>query len=182
MKKKSTRELSSRIEFIALLGAFSLFLSTIEFLIPKPLPFIRLGLANLPILISLGIIAPQYVVLLVLVKVIGQGLINGTMFSYTFLFSAAGSFAAGLTMIGLHRLFRRRISLIGISIMGALTSNIVQILIARVLIIGRGALMIAPPFLGIGLISSILLGIFADRFCRQSAWFAAIGREMGPHL
>ncbi|MDR1230490.1 MAG: heptaprenyl diphosphate synthase, partial [Spirochaetaceae bacterium] len=30
----------------ALLGAFCLFLSSIEYMIPKPLPFMRLGIAN----------------------------------------------------------------------------------------------------------------------------------------
>lgn len=168
---------SKKVELIALLGAFSLFLSTIEFLIPKPLPFIRLGLANLPILISLEIVAPQYTLLLVLVKVIGQGLVNGTIFSYAFIFSAAGSFTAGLAMIAVKRIGKNRISLIGISIIGAVTSNLVQIFIARLLIIGKGALYIAPPFLAIGLVSSVLLGVFANRFSKQSKWLLKVRRE-----
>ncbi len=162
---------------MALLGAFSLFLSTIEFLIPKPLPFIRLGLANLPILVSLSILPPHYTLLLVAVKVIGQGLINGTIFSYAIVFSAAGSLAAGLTMIGLKAIGKKRISLVGISISGAFASNLVQIGLARILIIGEGALLIAPPFLAIGLFSSVFLGIFANRFCSQSRWMARVGAE-----
>lgn len=166
-----------RTELIALLGAFSLFLSTIEFLIPKPLPFIRLGLANLPILISLELLSPLHILLLIVVKIIGQGLINGTLFSYIFLFSAAGSIAAGMAMLGLKRIGKRRISLIGISIFGALASNLMQILVARVLVIGKGAVLIAPPFLSIGLVSSVLLGIFAERFCAKSEWYADLSRE-----
>jgi len=111
------------------------------------------------------------------VKVIGQALVNGTMFSYIFLFSAAGSFAAGFVMIAVKKSGIRKISLIGVSIMGALASNLVQLFIARLLIIGKGAVLIAPPFLGIGLISSLLLGIFANRFCVKSEWFLQLKRE-----
>ncbi len=173
------RERSSRIEVIALLGAFALFLSTLEYLIPKPIPFIRIGLANLPILLSLSILSPREVVLLILIKIFGQGLVNGTLFSYTFLFSFAGSFTAGAAMLGLHRLFKKRISPVGLSVFGALGSNMMQLLLARVLIIGPGALLIAPPILGIGLFSSILLGIFARSFESRSAWYARWIRQ-GP--
>jgi uncharacterized membrane protein len=179
MRKKLTREHSKQFELLALFGAFSLFLSTIEFIIPKPLPFVRLGLANLPILISLEVFEPRLTLLLVLVKVIGQGLINGTMFSYTFLFSAAGSFAAGITMIGLKKIGKQHISLVGISIAGAFSSNAVQLFIAGALIIGQGALLIAPPFLAVGLISSIALGVFANRFRGQSEWLAALKQDTG---
>ena len=72
-------------------GALCFFLSTIEYMIPKPLPFLRLGLANIPILLAIDILPlPAYSVL-VLLKILGQGLIGGTLFSYIFLFSAAGS-------------------------------------------------------------------------------------------
>ncbi|NBK25683.1 MAG: heptaprenyl diphosphate synthase, partial [Spirochaetia bacterium] len=40
---------------IAFVAAATLLLSTLEYLIPKPLPFLRLGLANLPILLVLDI-------------------------------------------------------------------------------------------------------------------------------
>ena len=37
---------------VALLAATALFLASVEFAIPKPVPFVRLGLANLPVLIA----------------------------------------------------------------------------------------------------------------------------------
>jgi len=71
----------ARYDAIALMGALCLFFSTLEYLIPKPFPFFRLGLANLPILLSLSIFNPADVLLLVALKVIGQGLVNGTLAS-----------------------------------------------------------------------------------------------------
>jgi heptaprenyl diphosphate synthase len=160
------------LEQVALLAAFALFLSTIEYMIPKPLPFLRLGLANLPILIGLFLLNAPHLLLLVLLKVLGQGLVNGTLFSYIFLFSLFGSYAAALAMIGVKTAFGRTISAVGISIFGALASNCTQLLLARLFVVGEGAWLIAPPFLGVGLASSLALGIFAREFMRKSNWFA----------
>jgi len=173
------RELTKSAETTALLGAFALFLSTIEYLIPKPLPFIRLGLANLPILISLYLLTPRYTFLLIALKVAGQGLVHGTVFSYIFLFSAAGSLTGGAFMLGIKTLGGTRVSPVGISAAGALGSNLMQLLLARLVMIGPGAMLIAPPFLAVGLISSLLLGIFAAAFLNRSRWFQRMRAEAG---
>lgn len=155
----------------ALLAAFCIFLSTIEYMVPKPLPFMRLGLANLPILLSLAILPPRTVLVITLFKVLGQGLINGTLFSYIFIFSLSGSFASTLVMLGARKLFKSHISVVGISVLGALASNIIQIGLAYIILFGNTALLIGPPLLIIGLVSSIILGLFALKFSARSRWF-----------
>ena len=155
---------------LALLGAFCLFLSVVEFMIPKPLPFLRLGLANLPILICLSILNPKEVLVLVLLKILGQGLINGTLFSYIFLFSAAGSLASGIVMLVLWRWGRKFFSYIGISIFGALASNMTQLVFSRLTVFGENAWIIGPPFLAVGTVTAILLGLFAQKFTAMSSW------------
>ena len=157
---------------IAVLGASALFLSSLEYMVPKPVPFIRIGLANLPILLSLSILPVPSVLLLVFIKVVGQGLIHGTLFSYVFLLSLSGSLSSALIMLCIHRLFSRRIvSLLGVSIAGATVSNAAQIVLSRYLFFGPGAWIIAPPILGIGIVSAILLGITAESFISQSSWY-----------
>jgi len=48
--KESLRSrFANRSDVTALLAAFCFFLSTIEYMLPKPMPFMRLGIANLPI-------------------------------------------------------------------------------------------------------------------------------------
>jgi heptaprenyl diphosphate synthase len=147
-----------------------MFLSTIEFMIPKPVPFLRVGIANLPILMGLEILSPGEILLVVVLKVLGQGLVGGTLISYVFLFSAAGSFASALAMMGIKAALGKRISLVGTSVTGALIGNISQVVLARLLIFGAGAWLIAPPFLALGTVTSALLGIFAERFSRVSTW------------
>ena len=166
---------SEHRRMLAFYAAFCFFLSTIEFAIPKPLPFMRIGLANLPILLALRLYRPRFVLALVGLKILGQGLVNGTFFSYIFLFSAAGSFSSGLVMLLLHMLAGERMSLIGLGVSGALASNIVQILLARWFLLGEGAWLIGPPFLVIGAVTGVLLGAFAQKMWEASGWLKKAG-------
>jgi heptaprenyl diphosphate synthase len=168
------RRTYERLDLIAFLGATCLFFATIEYLFPKPFPFSRLGLANLPVIISLKLFSPGYVLLLVLLKVLGQGLINGTLASYVFLFSLGGSFASAFIMLAAQRLFGDRISLVGISVFGAIASNVVQIYLSVRFIFGLTAWIIAPPFVALGVASGFAVGLFAQKFWEQSRWLGRV--------
>lgn len=174
MTRISTSSPTKRTDLVAFLGAICLFLSAIEYMIPKPIPFLRVGIANLPILISLDLLPIPLLLLVVVLKVLGQGLIGGTLFSYVFLFSAVGSFASAFAMILFRRVFGARMSLVGVGVLGALFSNMTQILLARLLIFGEGAWLIAPPFLALGTVTATVLGIFAERFVARSRWLSML--------
>jgi len=145
-------------------------------MIPKPLPFMRLGIANLPILLAVDILPLRWYLVLALVKVVGMSVISGSLFSYVALFSLAGTLAAAVSMWGAKRLGGRAISFVGVSTIGAMLSNAVQIFLASVVIFGQAARLIAPAFLGMGLITGLLLGIFAERFALVSRWYARASR------
>jgi heptaprenyl diphosphate synthase len=157
---------------LALLGSFCLFLSALEYLIPKPLPFMRIGLANLPLILALDLCSPGAFALLVLIKITGQALITGTLFSYVFLFSLAGSSVSAAAMYSLRRLLgKNRIGFIGAGISGAVLSNLIQLILARFFIFGEGVRFLAPFFLASGLISGGALGLFCETFAARSRWF-----------
>jgi heptaprenyl diphosphate synthase len=161
---------------IALLGAFCLFFSTIEYMIPKPLPFMRIGIANLPLMLALDIFPFADFALLVLIKIFGQALITGTLFSYVFLFSLAGTVLSSLAMFFFRRLFgKKHSSFIGIGVIGAMLSNLSQLFLASVFVFGKSTLYIAPPFLAAGLITGITLGAFCEYFTERSEWFRQRG-------
>ena len=160
------------IETISLLGGLCFFLSAIEYMIPKPLPFIRLGFANLPLLLALDIMPFSSFMLLVSIKIIGQAMISGSLFSYVFLFSLGGTAASALLMYGLRKVSsRERISLIGISTAGALTFNIVQLFLAYYYVFGNGIRYAAAPIIALGIITGTLLGLAAEYFIGQSVWY-----------
>jgi len=160
---------------IAMLGALCLFLSVIEYMIPKPLPFLRIGLANLPLMLALDIFPLSSFLILVCIKVAGQGLITGTLFSYVFLFSLTGTFLSALMMFLLRRIFgKERITFIGIGTAGAFISNISQLALAYFFIFKESVIFITPVFLIIGLITGVLLGVFCELFAGKSQWYKIV--------
>jgi len=163
-----TRKATDRLDTVAVLAALSLFLAGIEYMIPKP-QFFRLGVANLAFLVGLTVLRPRELLILVAVKVAAQGLLFGTLFSPTILLSAAGGLAAALAMLGAHRLFGNKITLVGVSVCGAFASNTAQIASAG-LLLGGGVWFIAPPLLVAGTATSIVLGFMAERFTAVSVW------------
>jgi heptaprenyl diphosphate synthase len=174
------RRWADEADLTALLGAFCFFLSALEYMVPKPLPFMRLGIANLPLLLAIDLLSLRWYLVLALVKVVGMSLVSGTLFSYVALFSLAGTLTAALVMWSARKAFGGWISSVGVSILGAVASNAVQIGIATVLVFGPAARLVAPPFLAMGLATGALLGIFAERFAAGSRWYArAKGERRG---
>lgn len=171
MRVPSDSRAPERRDLVAFLGALALFFAAIEYLFPKPVPFFRLGLSNLPLLVALGVLRPREILVLVVIKVLGQGLVNGTLVSYVFVFSLAGSLASALVMVVVHRWAGRWFSLVGIGLWGALASNLVQILLSVWFVFGTTAWIIAPLFLTLGTGAGLLVGWTAQTFTQQSAWW-----------
>lgn len=161
-------------KLLPFLAALCLFLAAVEYAIPKPLPFLRLGLANLPVIIALFILPAREIYKLILLKIIGQALVTGTLFSYVFLFSAAGSLASGLVMLGVHRIFKNHISCIGLSLAGAAANNLAQLAVAHLVLFGSATKYIAPILLISGAATGLILGIFTQMFIERSKWFRSI--------
>ena len=160
---------------IAMLGAFCLFLSTVEYMIPKPLPFMRIGIANLPLMLALDILPFPSFMVLAGIKILGQALITGTLFSYIFLFSLSGTVLSAVSMYALRCLLgKERVSFIGIGTVGAMISNVTQLALAWVFIFRDNARYIAPPFLAAGLVTGIVLGAFCELFTRRSQWYSKL--------
>ena len=164
---------------LALLGALCIFLSALEYLIPKPLPFMRIGLANLPLMLALDLFPLKTYMLLVLIKTAGQGIITGSLFSYVFLFSLGGSLSSAALMYLLRRLTGPerafwRMSLAGIGAAAAFCSNAVQLALARFLVFGEGVRYLIPPFLAAALFSGLALGILCEVFIAGSRWYALL--------
>lgn len=154
-----------------------MFLSMIEYAIPKPIPFMRLGIANMGIMLSLYILPIKQVLFLTLIKVFIQALISGTFFSYIFIFSFVGSFSSVFAMLFSKNLFKSKITFLGICFSGALANNLSQILLSYLMIFKSSTSFIAPILLISGFISSVVLGLFTEKFVRKSVWYNSILKE-----
>jgi len=160
---------------LALLGSLCFFLAVVEYLIPKPLPFMRIGLANMPLLLALDLFSPGEFFLLALLKIAGQGISGGMIFSPVFLFSIAGTLSSALVMYGLRLLLGKKLlGFAGLGCAGAFVSNCAQLLLARYLVFGPALRYLAAPFLASGIVTGVSLGLACEYFCRRSVWFANI--------
>lgn len=166
-------------KILAFLTALCLFFSAVELALPKPFPFLRLGLTNAPVILALFILPASKFFLLILLKIFVQNLISGTLFSYTILFSVAGSFASALIMFTLFKLFYKHnlISLVGISLAGALFNSLAQLGVSYLLIFNENTKYIAPFLLASSFITGLLLGIAVTVFTERSQWFKEIQNE-----
>lgn len=181
----------TRTKLISFLCAICLFLAAVENAIPKPLPFLRLGLANLPVILALFLIRRREVFSLVLFKVLAQGIISGTLFSYISLFSAGGSFASAIAMMGCYEIFGKTstkkdftnkrkfftVSAVGISLTGSLASSFAQLILANFILFGKNTKYITPILLVSGLFTGLALGVFAELFMQKSKWFKTVQLE-----
>jgi len=141
----------------------------------------RIGLANLPLLLALDLFGAKDFFLLALLKVLGQGIMGGTLFSWVFLFSCAGTLSSAALMYLLRRLLGKKyLGFAGLGCAGAMASNGVQLVLARLLVFGPALRYLAPPFLASGFVTGIALGLVCEYFCRHSKWYAVHG-ERGSH-
>lgn len=178
-KREKSKDTQNLVIFLA---SLCFFLSVIENSIPKPLPFMRLGLANASIVFALFLLKTRDYFFLVCIKILGQAILSGTLFSYILLFSAGGSFASALAMFALYRLGKKHVSCLGISLFGALANTIVQYFLARYLLFGSGAILIAPLLMISGSITGIVLGLFSEIFLQNSEWFLLVKEGKSPRF
>ncbi len=121
-----------------------------------PLPFLRLGLSNIVVLYLIWQRRIFSAIIINLAKSIVGGIATFTLLSPTVILSLGGGFIAVLLMSA-ALLMRPRFSLTGISILGAISHNLTQLVLARYLIIQSDSLFVLTPILILlGLISGIV--------------------------
>ena len=136
------------------LTALSLLLSLAETFIPRPLPFFRIGLANIPMLLAIGKLGGKDYLILALFKAVSTSYLSGTLFSPFFLISLGQSMASATIMYMVSIMLDKHVSLYGISLSGAAASAFTQIAIAS-LIIGIGIFSLLPLMLIFSFFSSL---------------------------
>ncbi|MFQ6090865.1 MAG: Gx transporter family protein [Candidatus Bipolaricaulia bacterium] len=150
-----------RVTTFAVLLALGVALWVLETLLPPllPLPGAKLGLSNIVVLftmLSLGLWEGIY--LAILRSLLGS-LIGGTFLSVGFFLSFGGAVASALAMALCLRFFGRIFSLIGISIVGAVVHNMVQLLLVYYLFVRQPGILYYLPFLlWAGLLSGAVTG------------------------
>jgi len=147
------------IVLLSLLVALAIVLRGIEGLIPNPLPWVRIGLANIMTLLAILLFGVKSGFLLTLLRVFIASLLFGTFLSPTFILSFSAGVVSTLVMGVTSTYFPRTLSPIGVSVLGGFTHNLVQLFVAYLLIVKHVQIFyLFPVFSLIGIISGFFNG------------------------
>ncbi|HEB33127.1 MAG TPA: Gx transporter family protein [Spirochaetes bacterium] len=153
---------------MAFLGAMAISFSIIESMVPRPLPWMRIGLANAITLYSFTVLRPREVLPVVLSRVVAASIMLGTLFSVSFFLSLSGALSSFVIMYLMYTYMRRVFTLVGVSVAGAVTSNVAQLTLLNLLFINnRISYFFLPFILLFALIGGVLSGLFA-RFLTEN--------------
>ena len=140
---------------IGLLTAMASVLFVIESMVPLPMPWMRIGLANVLTLLALTWWGGKEALLITLLRVFIGGLISGRFMQPLFFMALAGGVGSTLCMWLIMK-YSAKFSLLGVSILGACTKNLIQLAVAGLILIQQIALVAVLPFV---LISSLISGL-----------------------
>ena len=147
--------------FLGVYLAAALILSYVESLIPMPIsiPGMKLGLANLAVIICFYSVVKKEALLINILRIILAGFLFGSM--YSILYSLAGgllSFAI-MAVAAKSGLFH----ITGVSILGGVFHNIGQLLAAYFVVKTVGLFYYFPFLIITGMVTGLLIGILAAK-------------------
>ena len=161
------REYREEIYLIALV-LLGLYLSLIENIIPKPFPWMKIGLSNISVLIALEKFNSKMALQTILLRVFIQALMLGTLFTPNFIISFSAGLVSTLFMIFLYK-FRKYLSLLSISCISAFTHNLLQLIVVYFLLFrnislnSKSIIIFIVIFLGLGVIMGLITGVIATK-------------------
>ena len=154
---------------VAVFGVFTslaLILSYVELLIPINfgIPGMKLGLANLLVVILLYKCGPRDALLLSVIRILLSGLIFGNMFSI--FYSLGGGLLSLAVMIFLKR--TGQFTVTGVSLGGGASHNVGQLLIAMFVVQTYQVGYYLPVLLIAGVITGAVIGILSAEVLKRT--------------
>jgi len=126
-----------KMVYLALLVAFAVAVHTVEAAIPVPVPVpgAKLGLANIITLLTVVLYGYRSGLIVASLRSVLGSLLVGNFLGFGFYLSFSGAVLSCLAMSLFMNLYRKRvITLVSVSLAGAVTFNIVQLLLASILV------------------------------------------------
>ncbi len=156
---RSHSQRTRRLAFSAMFAALAIIFSYVEVLIPVPVPIpgVKLGIANLVILMAIYRLGFKYAFTINCVRIFIAGLLFSGVFGMIY------SFAGGiLSIIVMYLLYRAKcFSIVGISMAGGVAHNLGQLASACFIVSNVKLMSYFSILLFSGMISGILIGILA---------------------
>ncbi len=161
---------TKKMVLLALLIAMASVLHVVESWIPVPLPVpgIKLGLANIVSLIVIVIFGWRDAIYVAILRVLLASLFGGIFLGPAFAMSISGAIGSTAVMAYVYDSWYPKISLIGISIIGAVIHNMVQITVAALLVSSANLLWYLPYLILFALPTGLATGITTIYFVAKA--------------
>lgn len=165
---------SHSIARLSLLTALALAVYALESMLPRPLPWLRIGLSNALVLTVLLAYGLGLAVSVSIIRTILGSLLIGSFLNPGFIVSISAGITSCLVMGAVFYLGKRIFGTVGISVFGALAHNLAQLSVAYALFIRRSEIfMLIPVFLFLSIGTGIVTGI-AAHFLYQRVGSSAV--------
>ncbi len=153
---------ANRVAKLGMLLAVSLMLHVLESALPLPLPFVRLGLANIVTVYAIIAMGVGDAMVLTILRVAISSLLVGTFLGPSFAMALGGGVAATLAMWVAFRLAAPPLGVVGVSLVGALFHNVAQLSVLAILFTGPGpAVHLMPAAMLMAAIAGFGTGLVA---------------------
>lgn len=158
-----------KIALTGVLTAGAIVIAIIESFIPSiGIPGIKLGLANIVIILTLYELGIVEAIIVDFLRVFLVGLLRGSLFTMGFLMSLTGAiFSLGIMI--LFYLLIKKFSIIGVSVIGSLLHVIGQILIAMIFLETGYVIYYLPVIALSAIITGVFVGIVASLIIKTGA-------------
>lgn len=164
MKNMNVRKISALAVFLAL----AVVLSYVESFIPFWIPGVKLGLANLVILILLYGFEWYDAFLVDLLRVFVASLLRGNIGQMGFYMSLAGAMLSFVGML-LAKMFFKKLTIYGVSIFGAFLHSLAQVLVGVLFLSNWGVFYYFPFISLISMATGLVNALIAERILRSGA-------------
>lgn len=151
--------MARKIAYSSMLTALAMILGYVETLIPFSVGVagIKLGLANLVVLMGLYYMPSKQVFVILAARIVLSAFMFGSMASL--IYSMAGGVVSFLVMLGLKRL--KGFSIVGVSIAGGTAHNIGQFIVAVCVLKSWGIVYYLPLLMTGGAAAGLAVGVVA---------------------
>jgi heptaprenyl diphosphate synthase len=127
------------------------------------IPGIKLGIANLVIIVALYYLGPKYALTVNLVRILIAGLLFNGMFGA--LYSLSGGLLSWLVMVLLQK--TRLFSVTGVSMAGGVAHNLGQLLTAAFIVSNIKVFIYFPVLIFSGMICGTLIGVLSHLILKK---------------
>ena len=155
-----------RIALVGMLTAATIVIAIIESFIPSiGIPGVKLGLANIMILVTLYELGVKDAIFVNFFRVLVVALLRGTIMSMGFLMSFTGAFLS-LGVMVIFYLLIKKFSIIGVSVIGSLFHVTGQVLVAMAYLSSAYIIYYLPIIAISAVMTGVIVGVTANMIIR----------------